>query len=139
MARTIEEMMTVAPATVEASTSTQDAARAMRDGDVGALIVLDGGDLHGIVTDRDITVRVVAEGRDPVATTIGEICTHDPTAIESDAPIEDALRLMREGALRRLPVTESGQPVGIVALGDLAVERDSDSALADISASEPNN
>jgi CBS domain-containing protein len=137
MARTIGEVMTVAPDTVDASATVRHAAQAMRDDDVGAIIVLEGGDLHGIVTDRDIAVRVVAEGLDPATTSVSDVCSRNPTAIESDAPIDDAVRLMREQALRRLPVTEGGRPVGIVALGDLAVERDSDSALADISASDP--
>ena len=138
MARSVSEIMTVAPQTVEAGAPARDAARAMRDGDVGAIVVLDGGDLYGIVTDRDVAIRLVAEGRDPATTTVGEIASRDPTAIESDRSEEDALALMRANAMRRLPVVEDGQPVGILALGDLAVERDSDSALADISASDPN-
>ena len=123
---------------MEAGASARDAAHTMRDDDVGAVIVLEGGDLYGIVTDRDIVVRAVAEGLDPAATVVSEVCSKNPTAIERDASNDDAVGLMREHALRRLPVTEGDQPVGIVALGDLAVERDSDSALADISATEPN-
>jgi len=138
MARTVSEVMTVAPATVEAGAPVREAARAMREGDVGAIVVLDGGDLYGIVTDRDVAIRLVAEDRDPATTTVGDIASRDPTAIESDRPEEDAVALMRERALRRLPVVEGGQPVGILTLGDLSVERDPDSALADISASDPN-
>ncbi len=138
MARTVSEIMTVAPHTVEATAPALDAARAMRDGDVGAIVVLDGGDLYGIVTDRDVAIRLVAERRDPATTTVGDIASREPTAIDSDRSEEDAVALMRERALRRLPVVEDGQPVGILSLGDLAVERDSDSALADISASDPN-
>ena len=130
--------MTVAPTTVEAGATVRDAAHAMRDADVGGLLVLEGGELYGVVTDRDIVVRAVAEGLDTAVTVISEVCSKNPTAIGSDASIDDAVSLMREHALRRLPVVENGQPVGIVALGDLAVERDSDSALADISASDPN-
>ena len=130
--------MTVAPTTVEAGATVRDAAHAMRDADVGGLLVLEGGELYGIVTDRDIVVRAVAEGLDPAVTVISELSSKNPTAIESDASVDDAVKLMREHALRRLPVVENDQPVGIVALGDLAVERDSDSALADISASDPN-
>ncbi len=130
--------MTVAPITVEAGATVRDAAHAMRDADVGGLLVLEGGELYGVVTDRDIVVRAVAEGLDPAVTVVSEVCSKSPTAIESGAPVDEAVRLMREQALRRLPVVENGQPVGIVALGDLAVERDSDSALADISASDPN-
>ena len=138
MARTVNEVMTVAPTTVQASDPASQAARLMREHDVGAVLVLDEGDLHGIVTDRDIAVRLVAEGRDAESTTVGEIASRDPTAIESDAPVDEAVRLMRERALRRLPVVEQGEPVGILSLGDLAVERDPDSALADVSASDPN-
>lgn len=138
MASTVREIMTVAPTTVDASATARDAAHAMRDADVGALLVVEGGDLYGVVTDRDIVVRVVAEGLDPAATAVSQACSANPTSIESDASIDDAVSAMREHALRRLPVTEGGQPVGIVALGDLAVERDTDSALADISASDPN-
>ncbi|MBA3422477.1 MAG: CBS domain-containing protein [Thermoleophilaceae bacterium] len=138
MARIVSEIMTVAPETVQASAPARDAARAMRDGDLGAIVVLDGGALYGIVTDRDVAIRLVAEDRDPATTIVGDIASRDPTAIESDRPEEDAVALMRERALRRLPVVEDGQPVGILTLGDLAVERDSDSALADISASDPN-
>ena len=130
--------MTVAPTTVEAGATVRDAAHAMRDADVGGLLVLEGGELYGIVTDRDIVVRAVAEGLDPAVTVISELSSKNPTAIESDASVDDAVKLMREHALRRLPVVENAQPVGIVALGDLAVERDSNSALADISASDPN-
>jgi CBS domain-containing protein len=138
MARTVREVMTVAPTTVATDATAHDAARAMRDDDVGALLVLDGGELVGVVTDRDIAVRAVAEGLDPTATPVTEVCTKDPTSISADASVDEAVGLMRERALRRLPVVEGGQPVGIVALGDLAVERDPDSALADISASDPN-
>lgn len=130
--------MTVAPTTVDAGAAVREAAHAMRDADVGGLLVLEGGELYGIVTDRDIVVRAVAEGLDPAVTVISEVCSKNPTAIDSDASVDDAVRLLREHALRRLPVVENGQPVGIVALGDLAVERDSNSALADISASDPN-
>ena len=138
MARTVNEVMTVAPATIQAGDPARHAARLMRDHDVGAVLVLDDGRLHGIVTDRDIAIRVVAEGGDADSTTVGEVATGDPTAIESDSPVDEAVRLMRERALRRLPVVEGDQPVGIVTLGDIAVERDPDSALADVSASDPN-
>ena len=137
MASKVGEVMTVAPTTVEAGDPATVAAHVMRDEDVGAVLVLDDGALHGILTDRDIAVRLVAEGRDPSSTAVRDIASSDPTSIESGDRIEDAVRLMRERALRRLPVVESGRPVGIVSLGDLAVERDSDSALAEISASYP--
>ena len=138
MAREVREVMTVAPTTVQADDPVRDAARVMRDDDVGAVPVLDGGSLHGIVTDRDVAVRLVAEERDLASTTVREIATADPTAVESGDSVDEAVRRMRERAVRRLPVVEDGRPVGIVSIGDLAVERDPDSALAEISASDPN-
>jgi len=139
MAERIEEVMTREPRTVTTSEPLTDAARAMRDADIGDLIVLDGQTVAGIVTDRDIVVRGIAEGRDPRSTRVGEVCTSDPTTLEPGQGIDEAIETMRRLDVRRLPVVEGGRPVGIVSLGDLAVERDSDSALADISAASPNN
>ncbi len=139
MARTISEVMTKDPITLEASSSVVDAARAMRDADVGNVIVLDNGQVAGIVTDRDITVRAVAEGRDAESTTLAEIYSQDLTTISPNDSVDDAVRLMREKAVRRLPVVEGGRAVGIVALGDVAVEGDAEEALEDISAAPPNN
>ena len=138
MARRIEEVMTVAPMTVPTTAPVVDAARIMREGDVGAVIVHADGGVAGLVTDRDIAIRAVAEARDPAETTVGEVCSRELTTVESSASVEDAARVMRERNLRRLPVVEEGKPVGIVSLGDLAVEREPDSALADISAADPN-
>jgi CBS domain-containing protein len=111
----------------------------MRANDIGDVIVVDdNGKLTGIVTDRDIVVRVVAEGRDPRATRLGDIASRELTVLAPDDPVERAVELMRERAIRRLPVVEQGKPVGIVSIGDLALDRDPDSALADISAAPPN-
>jgi CBS domain-containing protein len=139
MAQTLKDVMTRNPETLEASTTLVEAARRMRDRDIGAVIVVENGELRGIVTDRDIVVRAVADERDPSRTTIGEICTSNVVALSPDDEISQAVRVMRERDVRRLPVVEGGRPVGIVSLGDLAIERDPDSALADISAAEPNN
>jgi CBS domain-containing protein len=109
----------------------------MRDNDIGDVIVVEDGQVTGIVTDRDIAVRAAAEGRDLGSTTVGEIATTGVQAIEPDASVDDALRTMREHDIRRLPVAKNGRPVGIVSLGDLAVEREPDSTLADISAAAP--
>lgn len=138
MARTIGDVMTVAPATVASGTSVADAARVMRDNDVGALIVLEEAEVAGVVTDRDLVVRAIAQGRDPATTPVSEVCSTDVTAIESRRPVEEGVRLMRERDVRRLPVVEEGKPVGILSIGDVAVERDPDSVLADISAADPN-
>jgi CBS domain-containing protein len=139
MARTVAEIMTRDPRTVSADDPVIDAARIMRDDDIGDVIVLEDREVAGIVTDRDIVVRGVAEGRDAGSTPVSEVCTSGVEALEPDASIDDALRKMREADVRRLPVVEDGRPVGILSLGDLAVEREPDSTLADISAASPDN
>ena len=138
MARTIADVMTASPRTVDPGTPLIEAARAMRDADVGALIVVEGEQVGGVVTDRDIVVRAIAEGSDPSSAQVSDVCSRDLTTVESSEPVEQAVKLMRDRDIRRLPVVEGGRPVGIVSLGDLAVERDPDSALADISAADPN-
>ena len=129
--------MTRDPRTVNADDTIVDAARTMRDSDIGDVVVMDGGQVSGIVTDRDIVVRGVAEGRDAESTAVGEVCTTGIETIDPDASVDDALRIMREHDIRRLPVTKNGRPVGIISLGDLAVEREPESTLADISAASP--
>jgi CBS domain-containing protein len=137
MGRTVEEIMTTNPRTVNVDDTVSQAAQVMRDSDIGDVIVVEDGQVTGIVTDRDIAVRAVAEGRDPDSTTVGEFATTGVQAIEPGASVDDALRMMREHDIRRLPVVKNGRPVGIVSLGDLAVEREPDSTLADISAAAP--
>ena len=129
--------MTRDPQTVSADDPVVEAARIMRDRDIGDVIVLQNGDVGGIVTDRDIAIRGVADGRDPQSTSVSEVCTTGIEAIEPSASVDDALRKMRDADIRRLPVVEGGRAVGIVSLGDLAVEREPDSTLADISAAAP--
>jgi CBS domain-containing protein len=137
MARTVEEVMTTNPRTVNADATVLEAAQVMRDSDIGDVIIVDNREVTSIVTDRDIAVRGVAEGRDAESTAVGEIATSGVEAIEPEASVDDALRMMREHDIRRLPVVKDGRPVGIVSLGDLAVEREPDSTLADISAAAP--
>jgi CBS domain-containing protein len=137
MARTVEEIMTTNPRTVNADDTVLQAAQVMRDSDIGDVVVVEDGQVAGIVTDRDIVVRSVADGRDADSTTVGDIATTGIQAIEPEASVDDALRTMREDDIRRLPVAKNGRPVGIVTLGDLAVEREPDSTLADISAAAP--
>jgi CBS domain-containing protein len=139
MARTVEEIMTRDPRTVNADDTIVDAARVMRDNDIGDVVVMENGQVGGIVTDRDIVVRGIAEGRDPDSTSVSEVCTTGVQTIDPSASVDDAVRMMREHDIRRLPVTKNGRPVGILSLGDLAVERDPESALADISAASPDN
>jgi CBS domain-containing protein len=137
MAQTVEEIMTRDPRTVNADDAIVEAARVMRDSDIGDVVVMEGGQVGGIVTDRDIVVRGVAEGQDPESATVSEVCTTGVETIDPGASVDDALRQMREHDIRRLPVVKNGRPVGIISLGDLAVEREPESTLADISAASP--
>ena len=102
-------------------------------------IVNDNGRLQGMITDRDIVVRAVAEGRDPSSTKVGDVATREVQTLTPDSSVDDAIKLVREQNVRRIPVVEDGRPAGIVSIGDLAIERDTDSALADISSEPPNN
>ena len=131
--------MTRDPRTTNADDPVIEAARIMRDGDIGDVIVVEDGSVAGIVTDRDIAVRGVAEGRDLGSTPVRELCTSRVATIEPGASVDDALRKMREADIRRLPVVDGDRPIGILSLGDLAVEREPDSVLADISAASPDN
>jgi CBS domain-containing protein len=135
----IQDVMTDTPCALNVDASVMIAARAMRENDIGDIIVLDGDRLYGILTDRDIVVRALAEDKDPMTTAVGEICSRDLTTVDPTDSVGSAVRLMREKALRRIPVVDrGGAVVGIVSLGDVAVERDRRSALADISAAPPN-
>jgi CBS domain-containing protein len=139
MTEYIRDVMTTNPETLPESTTVREAAETMRANDIGDVVIVDdNGEISGILTDRDIVVRVVAEGRDPRVTRIGDIASRELTAASPDDPVDRAVQLMRERAIRRLPVVDKGKPVGIVSIGDLALDRDPDSALADISAAPPN-
>lgn len=138
MARYLRDIMTQRPVSLQTTDTVIAAARSMRDGNIGDVVVLEGGQIQGILTDRDIVVRALAEGRDPARTTVGEICSRELTTLSPADAVADAERIMRAKAIRRLPVVEGGKPVGIVSLGDLAVEREPESALGGISAAPPN-
>ena len=135
---TVGSVMTRDPKVLESNAPLTDAARVMRDSDIGDVILLEDGSVCGIVTDRDIVVRGIASGKDPSTTRLDEICSKDVTTVSSDTPVEEAVRLMRDRAVRRLPVVDGDRPVGVISLGDLAMERDPSSALADISEAPPN-
>ena len=139
MAQSIREVMTENPETVSGDTTVCDAAKLMRDKDFGGVLCADGEEIKGFLTDRDIAVRVVAEGKDPTSTTVSEVATTELHTLSPDDSVEDAIELVRRHAIRRVPVVEGAKPVGIVSIGDLAVERDKDSALADISGASQNN
>ena len=138
MTQPIRELMTPNPVSLPGTASVHEAARAMRDQDIGDVIVIENHQVCGIVTDRDIVTRTVAGAQDPTATTLADICSHALLTVTPTDSVEHAVRLMRTHAIRRLPVVEGGKAVGIVSLGDLAVERDPDSALGEISAAPPN-
>jgi signal-transduction protein with cAMP-binding, CBS, and nucleotidyltransferase domain len=138
--QTIDQVMTRNPLTVEEGSPVIEAARMMRDANIGDVLVSrPDGSICGIVTDRDLALQVVAEGADPNTLTVRDVCAHNIESVESGDPVAKAVSTMREKAIRRLPVIDDGELVGIVSLGDLAMERDPESALADISESPPNN
>lgn len=134
----IREVMFTDPRTLSATATITEAALVMRDEDIGDVIVMDDGDqLCGIVTDRDIVIRALADGE--TTAKLGDICSRDVTTLPPDAQVGDAVKLMTEKAIRRLPIVDKGRPIGIVSLGDLAVTHDSDSGLAVISSAPANN
>ena len=111
----------------------------MREHDIGDVLIVDTDDkLAGIVTDRDLVLRCMAEEKSPADTRIGVVCTGEPIALSPGDDLDKAIATMRQHAVRRLPVVDDGRPVGIVSLGDLAEQRDPESVLGQISAANPN-
>ncbi len=138
MAETVRDVMTKNPASLASDATVLDAARLMRDRDIGDVLVTDSGAIRGIVTDRDLVVRVLADGRDPAKTRLAEVVSQEIETLPPTASVEEAVDLMMKRALRRIPVVEYERAIGIVAIGDLAVGRDPHSALGQISAANPN-
>ncbi|MFV0132251.1 CBS domain-containing protein [Streptomyces sp. HMX87] len=139
MTQYVRDIMTGDPVTVEPQTSVHAVARIMRDQDLGAVLVTDGDELRGLVTDRDLVIRSLADGGDVDQITVAGACSDDVVTVRPDEDLDHAIRLMREHAVRRIPVVDEEQhPVGIVSLGDTAMERDPESALGDISVARPN-
>jgi CBS domain-containing protein len=119
--RKIKELMTVRPRTVKTGDSVVEAAKLMKGEDAGIAPIVDGERLVGVVTDRDIAVRVVAEGRDPKETKVDEIASQNLITIDPHQSLDEALRLMAQHHVRRLPVVEEdGKLIGIVAQADVA-------------------
>jgi CBS domain-containing protein len=129
MGQRVKDVMTAGPVVLDKDAPLVEAARLMRDQGIGDVIVVEGESAEGIVTDRDIVIRGVAEGADPSTTRLGQVISSELVAVAPDDPVERAIELMRERAVRRLPVVEGGKPVGVVSIGDLAVERGPDSSL----------
>jgi CBS domain-containing protein len=121
MGESIRDLMTSSPSSLESAGSVIEAARVMRDEDTGIVPIVDGDRLVGTVTDRDVAVRVVAEGKDPQSTTVGEIASRELVTIDPQQDLDEALRLMARHQVRRLPVVEEdGKLVGIVSQADVA-------------------
>lgn len=141
MSQQLRDVMTSTPLVLPRTASVLDAAEAMADADIGPVLVLDEDDrLYGLLTDRDIVVRAVVPRRRLESTALGDICTVDVVTLSPSATAADAVRLMGEHAVRRIPVVDGGRAVGIVSLADLALQADPElarelpSALAGISA-----
>jgi CBS domain-containing protein len=120
----VRNVMTQNPTSCDPSTRAVEAAKVMASEDVGSVPVVKDGRLVGLVTDRDLVVRVVAEGRDPNSTTLGEIASSDLETVSPDDDLDTALRKMASSQVRRLPVVEGDQLVGIVAQADVARQGD---------------
>lgn len=138
MAKTLRDVMSKNPVTLPATATLVEAAQCMRDDDIGNVIVMDGAQVCGIVTDRDIVVRGVASDVNLVSTLLREICTSDLVTLSPEDDVDHAIDVMKQKAIRRIPVVDAGMPVGIVSIGDLAIESTGEKALADISAARPN-
>ncbi|WDZ84930.1 CBS domain-containing protein [Micromonospora cathayae] len=136
---TVGEFMTTRLVTMDGNDTLTAAAQEMRDSAIGDVVVTDGDAVLGIVTDRDITVRGVAEQRNPDTTRLRQITSTELITVSQHDDAVAATDLMRTYAVRRLPVMDDGRLVGLISIGDLAVEREPQSVLADISADEPNN
>ncbi|QOC90647.1 CBS domain-containing protein [Micromonospora craniellae] len=135
---TVGDFMTTRLVTMDGNATVAAAAQEMRDSAIGDVVVTRGDDVVGIITDRDITVRSVAADLDPNTTPLDQITSKDVITVSQYDDAVAAADLMRTYAVRRLPVIEDGRLIGLVSMGDLAVEREPQSVLADISADDPN-
>jgi CBS domain-containing protein len=134
----IRDIMTSQLVVLPRNETLREAARAMKDNEIGAVLVEDDdGGTCGIVTDRDLVVRGLAANGDSM--TLADVCTTKLFALSPDQDVDNAVKLMAEHSVRRVPVMDGGRAVGIVSLGDLARIKDEKSVLAGISAASPNN
>src|SRR5438045_8987162 len=124
----VRELMTEEVATVTLATTLNEIASKMKEEDTGAIPVLDEDKLAGIVTDRDIVIRCIAEGKDPNELTAEDILSRELETIEPDADVQEAARIMARRQVRRLPVVEDGELVGVISLGDISAREDEDVA-----------
>jgi CBS domain-containing protein len=121
MAKSVRDAMTGDPRSIGATASVVEAARLMREQDIGSLPITDDEKLVGMITDRDITMRVVAEAADLKATSVGDVYSRDLVSVEPEKDLQEALQLMARHQVRRLPVVENDRLVGIVAQADIAL------------------
>jgi CBS domain-containing protein len=139
MAHQVQDIMSKHIQTVERDTTLREVARLMLDKRIGDVLVTErNGRLCGILTDRDMVVRAMAAGRDIDSTGAGEICSDEMCQLEPTSTVDQAVAMMRDKSVRRIPVVKEGLPVGIVSIGDLARALDPSSALAEISSAPPN-
>jgi CBS domain-containing protein len=127
----VKDIMSKDVDTVNPTTPVADVARDMRDLDLGFMPVVQNGELLGVITDRDITIRVTAEGLNPMQATVDAYYSPNPVTIGPDASVEEAAKLMGEHQIRRLLVTEGKQIVGVISIGDVAVEGKKDKAVGE--------
>ena len=137
MAKSVRDAMTEDPRSIGPSASVVEAARLMREQHIGSLPVTEDERLVGMITDRDITTRVVAESAVPEATSVGDVYSRDLISVEPNKDIEEALQLMARHQVRRLPVVENGRLVGMVAQADIALKESERTAELVGAISEP--
>jgi CBS domain-containing protein len=139
MAKTVSDVMTRDPVAMSSDASVKEAAKAMSDMRIGTVVVMEGDKPCGIVTDRDITVRAVATGSDPMSTKLADICSHDIAAVRPDQSVDDAMQMMKSHDVKRVLVMTDSKLMGIVSLADLSRMGKGDDVQKDISKAEPNN
>ena len=122
MTTTVADVMTPGVESTTSAEALRDAARTMREGDFGSMPVVDDGRLVGVLTDRDIVVRAVAEGLDPAVARVGEVASRDPVTVAPEQDLDEAMELMARHRVRRLPVVADGRLVGVVSQADVALE-----------------
>jgi CBS domain-containing protein len=137
MANSVRDTMSKNPRSINASASVIEAAQLMREEHIGSLPITDDEQLVGMITDRDITTRVVAEGADRMQSSVGEVSSRDLITVEPDRDLDEALQLMARHQVRRLPVVENGRLVGIVAQADIALSENEKTGKLVEAISEP--
>jgi CBS domain-containing protein len=134
----VRDVMTPNPTFVHPEATLATVARKMREADTGFMPIVDGTELCGVITDRDIVVRAIAQGADPTITIARDFCTKDVATVSPDADLAEAVASMEASQIRRLIVWEGRRLVGVVSLGDLAetVPTDAEEVLVEVSKSD---